>query len=86
MWSQSHLLSVEYISANIDGSQDSEIGCIKDGGIAAEAAGTIAEKTQELTTVGRPETQDPFADLDEDSEPAEDEDELEENETVVQDS
>ena len=73
------------ISADIDGSQDSEIGCIKEGVIAAEAARTIAEKTQELT-MDRPETQDPFADLDEDSEPAEDEDELEENETVVQDS
>ena len=34
----------------------------------------------------RPETQDLFTDLDEDSEPAENGDELEENETVVQDS
>ena len=65
------------ISASTDGSQDSEIGCIKDGGIAAEAARIIAEKTRDLPVDGENEEQDPFTD---------DEDELEANETVVHDS
>ena len=39
------------ISASTDGSQDSEISCFKDGGIAAEAARTIAKKTQDQAVV-----------------------------------
>lgn len=65
------------ISSSIDGSQDSEISCIK-------AAETIA-KTQELALANQ-EEEDPFADLDGDGETEEDEDELERNETVVRDS
>ena len=53
--------------------------CIKDGGIAAEAAVTMAAKTQELALANQEE--DPFADLHGDGETKEDEDELEQNET-----
>ena len=65
------------ISSSLDGSQDTEISCIKVGGIAAEAAATISAQTQELLVSADEEQDDPFANCEED------EDKLEENETVV---
>ena len=67
------------ISSSLDGSQDTEISCIKAGGIAAEAAATISTQTQELlaSADGERDEDDPFASCEEDD------DELEENETVV---
>ena len=69
------------ISSSLNGSQDTEISCIKFGGIAAEAAATISAQTQELLASADEEQDedDPFANCEED------EDELEENETVVYD-
>ena len=64
------------ISVNTDGSQDSEVSCLKQGGIATEASTTIAEKTMELNSHRQLETEDPFADL-------EDDDELEHNELTI---
>ena len=61
------------ISSSLDGSQDTEISCIKVGGIAAEAAATISAQTQELLVSADEEQDDPFANCEED------EDKLEEN-------
>ena len=66
------------ISLNIDGTQDSEINCIKEGGVATEVDGVIAQKTRALL-IENDEVEDPFSDT-------EDEDELEQNETKVYDS
>ena len=65
------------ISVNTDESQDSEVSCLKQGGIATEASATLAEKTMELNSNRQLETEDPFADL-------EDEDELEHNELTIE--
>lgn len=65
------------ISVNTDGSQDSEVSCLKQGGIATEASATIAEKTMELNSHTQCETEDPFADL-------EDEDEVVHNELAIE--
>ena len=69
------------ISSSLDGSQDTEISWIKVGGIAAEAAATISAQTQELLASSDEEQyeDDPFSNCEQD------EDELEENETVVYD-
>lgn len=65
------------ISVNTDGSQDSEVFCLKEGGIAVEASTTITEKTRELNSDRQLDIEDPFADL-------HDEDELEHNELLVE--
>lgn len=71
------------ISVSTDGSQDGEIHCVKEGEIAAEALPIIAEKTASLFEVPSEEDYDgdPFADVTSD-----DEDELADNETAVDDS
>ena len=69
------------ISVAVDGSEDSAIHCLKQGGVAAEAASEIARLTAEILAGEATPDEDPFADLDE-----ADEMELEGNELVVEDS
>ena len=66
------------ISVMIDGSEDTEVHCIRDGGVAAEARAEIAQSTAALLApqdenVEDDDDPDPFKDI-------EDEDELEQNE------
>ena len=69
------------ISVKVDGTEDKEIHCIKDGGIAAEAFAEISQHTAALlvTDESDSESDDPFEDIDED------EGELEDNEAVIED-
>ena len=69
------------ISVKVDGTEDKEIHCIKDDGIATEAFGEISQRTAALlaTDESDSESDDPFKDVDED------EGELEENEAVIED-
>ena len=66
----------------VDGTEDKEIHCIKDGGIAAEAFAEISQRTAALlaTDESDSDSDDPFEDIDED------EGELEENEAVIEDT
>ena len=61
------------ISVNEDGSEDGEIHSIKEGQIAAEASPVIAERTASLLGATKEDDSDPFAEL-------EDKDELADNE------
>jgi len=68
------------ISVSVDGSEDDEIHCIKEGGVAAAARPDIARSTATLLPphdVDNDE-EDPFGDLQD-----EDEEELEGNEVVI---
>ena len=68
------------ISVEIDGTHDGEIHCLKPGGVAADARRAINMETANLlASVSGDDDEDPFAGLEED------EDELEENETVLDD-
>lgn len=69
------------ISVKVDGSEDKEIHCIKDGGVAAEAFAEISQRTAALlaTDESDSDSDEPFQDIDED------ESELEENEAVIED-
>ena len=72
------------ISIAIDGSEDKEIYCIKDGGVASEACAEISRTTATLMAVQDDAVEDtgdpdPFKDIEED------EDELEENEVIIED-
>ncbi len=65
------------ISVKTDGSEDHLIHCTKTDGIAASAAGAVAEGTAQLNALAEHERNpedDPFADLD-----------SEEDETVIDD-
>ena len=64
------------ITVNPDGSEDSEINCLKENGVAHDARCEIELETAVLERGEQVESGDPFAD-------EEDEDELEENEIVV---
>ena len=64
------------ITVNPDGSEDSEISCLKENGVAYEARCKIELETAVFEQGEQVESGDPFAD-------EEDEDELEENEIVV---
>ena len=64
------------ITVNPDGSEDSEISCLKENGVAHDARREIELETAVLERGEQVESGDPFAD-------EEDEDELEENEIVV---
>uniref|UniRef100_A0A1X7UB27 DDE-1 domain-containing protein n=1 Tax=Amphimedon queenslandica TaxID=400682 RepID=A0A1X7UB27_AMPQE len=68
------------ISVAIDGSEDNEIHCLKSDGVAADAAEDIRRLTAEMLA-SQPDD-DPFADI----ETSNDENELETNEIVVEDS
>lgn len=69
------------ISVNVNGSEDGEISCIKEGGIAYDAKKIIEEETSKLLQVDVEDDSDPFSDL----QYFEDEEELEENEIVIND-
>jgi len=70
------------ISVDIDGTHDGEIHCLKAGGVAADAHETITMDTAKLLfRVSEADDEDPFADI----HVEEDEDKLEENETVLDD-
>ena len=64
------------ITVNPDGSEDSEISCLKENGVAYDARCKIELETAVFEQGEQVESGDPFAD-------EEDEDELEENEIVV---
>ena len=66
---------------NTDGTEDEEIHCLKEDGVAADARESIRRDTATLATATDTELEesDPFADVEED------EDELEENELVLED-
>ena len=67
------------ISVDIDGKCEGEIHSLKAGGVASDACGPItAETTSLLSGAIEDSKEDPFADI-------EDKDELEENETVLDD-
>ena len=68
----------------IDGSENIDIHCIKDGGVASEARAEISRATSILLspqedTVDPGDDPDPFKDI------KEDENELEENEVIIED-
>jgi len=64
----------------LDGTHNWEIHCLKPGGVAADAHGAINTETANLLAgVLEDDDEDPFVGLEED------EDELEENETVLDD-
>ena len=65
------------IYVEIDGTEDSKIHCLKEGGLAADAATEVTRMTANLATEEMDQG-DPFSGLDND-------DELEQNETVVDD-
>lgn len=70
------------IAVQVDGSEDKEIHCIQDGGVAAVAFEDISSSTAALLASCEGESDsdgDPFKDIDED------EAELEENEVVIDD-
>ena len=57
------------ISVEVDGTEDKEIHCIKDGGIATEAFAEISQRTAALLATDESdssESDDPFEDIDED--------------------
>ena len=66
------------IFVNVDGSEDVEIYCHKDGEVAALAALAIIDFTCELLQEDEGDKEDPFASVDE-----EDEGELEHNQLVI---
>ena len=70
------------ITVKVDGSEDKEIDCIKDGGVAADTFEDISQKTAALFSCEAEIDDcehDPFEDV------AEDEEELEDNELVIED-
>ena len=68
------------ISVEVDGTHDGEIHCLKPGGVAADTRETINTETANLLAgVSEDDGEDPFTGLEEDD------DELEENETVLDD-
>ena len=56
------------ISVNVDGSEDHEIHCLKDGQVATAARDDIARETAALLAPQTENFEDPFADLEEDTE------------------
>ena len=66
---------------NTDGTENGEIHCLKEGGVAADARESIWSDTTALATAMDSELDesDPFKDVEED------ENELEENELVLED-
>ncbi len=71
------------ISVSVDGNEDHKIHCIKDGEVAAAARHIIESKTKALHEPQDLDTDDPFADVDQSF--AEDGEELESNECVIDD-
>ena len=68
------------VSVNIDGTDHGEIHCLKPGRVAVEAREAITTETATLfSSIQDRDEEDPLADLEEDK------DELEENETVLED-
>ena len=69
------------ISVHVDGTEDEEIHCLKQGGLASDARDVVRRDTASLITSAGTDTDDvdPFADVEED------EDELEQNEDAVDD-
>ena len=66
------------ISVDVDGANDSETHCFKDGGMAAAARETVTSATARLLFAADEEDdEDPFAEVEED--------ELSENEIVMED-
>ena len=68
---------------SVDGSEDYEIHCLKDGSVAADAHPAISEATSQLASENDSSSDteaDPFASADED------EGELEENKIVLEDN
>ena len=62
------------ISVHTDGTEDGEIHCLKEGGVAADARKTIERDTAALVTATDSlEESDPFADVEEDEEELENE-------------
>ena len=53
------------ISVSVDGSEDHEIHCLKDGSVAADARPAISEATSQLANDSS-DIEDPFASADED--------------------
>ena len=68
------------ISVAVDGSEDSSIHCLKQSGIAADAASRISQLTAEMLAARDDDDDDPFLSSDDD------EDELETNELIVEDT
>ena len=68
------------ISVDVNRANDTEIHCLKDGGVAAAARETITSATAQLLSIAdKQDNKDPFTELEED------EDELSENEIVMED-
>ena len=65
------------IAMQVNGSEDKEMHCIQDGGVAGEAFEDIYRSTAALLASHERESDGPFKDIDEDEE------ELEENEVVI---
>ena len=61
------------ITVNPDGSEDSEVSCLKEGGVAHEACQEIEQRTATLEQGELEDSDDPFA--------GEDEEELEEDDS-----
>ena len=68
-------------SLNTDGTEDEEMYCLNEGGVAADARELIRRNTTMLATATecKLEESDPFVDVEDD------ENELEENELVLED-
>ena len=55
------------ISVDVDGANDSEIHCLKDGGVATAARETVTSATARLLSgPDEEDNEDPFAELEED--------------------
>ena len=67
------------ISVEVDGSEDSSIHCLKQGGVAAGVPSNISQLTAEMLAAPDVNDNDPFLSVDDD------EDELETNELTVED-
>uniref|UniRef100_A0A1X7U9Q1 DDE-1 domain-containing protein n=1 Tax=Amphimedon queenslandica TaxID=400682 RepID=A0A1X7U9Q1_AMPQE len=71
------------ISVSVDGEEDHKIQCVKDGEVSSAAGRLIASKTKALHEPHDLDSADPFPDLDELNE---DEDQVDTNECVIEDS
>ena len=68
------------ISIDVNSAKDDEIHCLKDGGVATAARATVTAVTaRHLSGADDEGNRDPFAELEEDD------DELDENQTVLED-
>ena len=67
------------ISVAVDGSEDSSVHCLKQSGIAADAASRISQLTAEMLAARDDDDDDPFLSSD-------DEVELETNKLIVEDT